>query len=167
MSLSMAAVLQLTGAGSVPTGLLVKVAWASKRPSCRPESALIGIVAFQVFPSAASWAAWGWARTWVPFCSMETETVSTLPEATPLRTRSWAWLLSALMKGWELLVIALSSREDGQPGSAPSSPSKTVSSPGRFGSGTCADHSIIRSEEHTSELQSRQYLVCRLLLEKK
>src|SRR3712207_9279893 len=28
-----------------------------------------------------------------------------------------------------------------------------------------ADHA--RSEEHTSELQSRQYLVCRLLLEKK
>src|SRR5258707_11926465 len=27
--------------------------------------------------------------------------------------------------------------------------------------------SIERSEEHTSELQSRQYLVCRLLLEKK
>src|SRR3712207_8110311 len=30
----------------------------------------------------------------------------------------------------------------------------------RIGAGT-------RSEEHTSELQSRQYLVCRLLLEKK
>src|SRR3712207_8516999 len=33
------------------------------------------------------------------------------------------------------------------------------------------EHAIIaagsRSEEHTSELQSRQYLVCRLLLEKK
>src|SRR3712207_8140991 len=28
-------------------------------------------------------------------------------------------------------------------------------------------HQPIRSEEHTSELQSRQYLVCRLLLEKK
>src|SRR3712207_7775609 len=27
--------------------------------------------------------------------------------------------------------------------------------------------SYVRSEEHTSELQSRQYLVCRLLLEKK
>src|SRR3712207_6916079 len=27
--------------------------------------------------------------------------------------------------------------------------------------------SWLRSEEHTSELQSRQYLVCRLLLEKK
>src|SRR3712207_7068389 len=26
---------------------------------------------------------------------------------------------------------------------------------------------LLRSEEHTSELQSRQYLVCRLLLEKK
>src|SRR3712207_7902716 len=28
-------------------------------------------------------------------------------------------------------------------------------------------HTPLRSEEHTSELQSRQYLVCRLLLEKK
>src|SRR3712207_9178365 len=30
-----------------------------------------------------------------------------------------------------------------------------------------AQHRGARSEEHTSELQSRQYLVCRLLLEKK
>src|SRR5258707_6401731 len=30
-----------------------------------------------------------------------------------------------------------------------------------------ADSAAERSEEHTSELQSRQYLVCRLLLEKK
>src|SRR3712207_7014203 len=29
------------------------------------------------------------------------------------------------------------------------------------------DVAELRSEEHTSELQSRQYLVCRLLLEKK
>src|SRR3712207_7208708 len=36
--------------------------------------------------------------------------------------------------------------------SVPSSPSEAAVSP--------------RSEEHTSELQSRQYLVCRLLLEK-
>src|SRR5258707_7507885 len=28
-------------------------------------------------------------------------------------------------------------------------------------------YQVARSEEHTSELQSRQYLVCRLLLEKK
>src|SRR3712207_7010932 len=36
---------------------------------------------------------------------------------------------------------------------------------------THIDHLVLspflRSEEHTSELQSRQYLVCRLLLEKK
>src|SRR3712207_7046820 len=36
---------------------------------------------------------------------------------------------------------------------------------GRVGRGGDADPG--RSEEHTSELQSRQYLVCRLLLEKK
>src|SRR5438445_8173884 len=30
-----------------------------------------------------------------------------------------------------------------------------------------AEQLVRRSEEHTSELQSRQYLVCRLLLEKK
>src|SRR3712207_8194280 len=29
------------------------------------------------------------------------------------------------------------------------------------------DRALVRSEEHTSELQSRQYLVCRLLLDKK
>src|SRR3712207_7154388 len=32
---------------------------------------------------------------------------------------------------------------------------------------TSSDIRPARSEEHTSELQSRQYLVCRLLLEKK
>src|SRR3712207_6950009 len=33
--------------------------------------------------------------------------------------------------------------------------------------GAVEQHQLRRSEEHTSELQSRQYLVCRLLLEKK
>src|SRR3712207_8489378 len=50
---------------------------------------------------------------------------------------------------------------------------KTVVFPG--GGGQPSDEGILtrltdgsqRSEEHTSELQSRQYLVCRLLLEKK
>src|SRR3712207_7567256 len=41
----------------------------------------------------------------------------------------------------------------------------------RHGEGVDADEPDVapdeRSEEHTSELQSRQYLVCRLLLEKK
>src|SRR5947209_15151968 len=35
------------------------------------------------------------------------------------------------------------------------------------GSGDVTVNNAVRSEEHTSELQSRQYLVCRLLLEKK
>src|SRR3712207_5456000 len=41
----------------------------------------------------------------------------------------------------------------------------TLTNPGTIGT----NHSVprLRSEEHTSELQSRQYLVCRLLLEKK
>src|SRR3712207_7687002 len=40
---------------------------------------------------------------------------------------------------------------------------------GREGQGRALDHAgdADRSEEHTSELQSRQYIVCRLLLEKK
>src|SRR3712207_6911874 len=33
--------------------------------------------------------------------------------------------------------------------------------------GLLQERGEVRSEEHTSELQSRQYLVCRLLLEKK
>src|SRR3712207_8861507 len=37
-----------------------------------------------------------------------------------------------------------------------------------YGALEAAGHAVhSRSEEHTSELQSRQYLVCRLLLEKK
>src|SRR3712207_6991469 len=35
------------------------------------------------------------------------------------------------------------------------------------GDADLAGVAVLRSEEHTSELQSRQYLVCRLLLEKK
>src|SRR3712207_8084105 len=38
---------------------------------------------------------------------------------------------------------------------------------GRPGGGALDRVVPVRSEEHTSELQSRQYLVCRLLLEKK
>src|SRR3712207_8095444 len=39
--------------------------------------------------------------------------------------------------------------------------------PGRSNALAIAARLGLRSEEHTSELQSRQYLVCRLLLEKK
>src|SRR3712207_8188775 len=62
-----------------------------------------------------------------------------------------------------------SSRAPARPGSA-RTPRRAGAgcSPARAGrrrGRTCA--APARSEEHTSELQSRQYLVCRLLLEKK
>src|SRR3712207_7127520 len=54
----------------------------------------------------------------------------------------------------------------------PNDPSKVIIDSPESASGLETWHSMIedgvsRSEEHTSELQSRQYLVCRLLLEKK
>src|SRR3712207_7367496 len=51
----------------------------------------------------------------------------------------------------------------------PSASSATANGlPGTSAADHCAACSTSsRSEEHTSELQSRQYLVCRLLLEKK
>src|SRR3712207_8964785 len=44
---------------------------------------------------------------------------------------------------------------------------RDVSDMGKAARVELAAHLLPRSEEHTSELQSRQYLVCRLLLEKK
>src|SRR3712207_7516128 len=52
----------------------------------------------------------------------------------------------------------------GRPGEAvPGSPCRHASGVDQMAPGAPG----LRSEEHTSELQSRQYLVCRLLLEKK
>src|SRR2546425_5359051 len=51
-----------------------------------------------------------------------------------------------------------SGRDDSPPRSSRSAPSASISS---------ARATAARSEEHTSELQSLAYLVCRLLLEKK
>src|SRR3712207_8664391 len=47
------------------------------------------------------------------------------------------------------------------------SPGPTVTPPAAASACSSASSTGARSEEHTSELQSRQYLVCRLLLEKK
>src|SRR4249920_4191526 len=59
----------------------------------------------------------------------------------------------------EIYTLSL---HDALPISLPS-PSRPVPRPG----GTSLDQAEGRSEEHTSELQSRPHLVCRLLLEKK
>src|SRR3712207_8853195 len=65
----------------------------------------------------------------------------------------------------DALPICTSSRtRASSPSSATPTPAPSRRSrPTRAADGT----SRSRSEEHTSELQSRQYLVCRLLLEKK
>src|SRR2546425_3623924 len=97
------------------------------------------------------------------------------------RTEALAWLRSS----WRLLAI---SHREAAPGNfwrplrrrtAPPSPSLTrqgfaplqarkLMGP-RFSAGIFPDSGATRrrSEEHTSELQSLAYLVCRLLLEKK
>src|SRR3712207_9178085 len=46
-------------------------------------------------------------------------------------------------------------------------PAASRCAPRRDRRGRAGEIGALRSEEHTSELQSRQYLVCRLLLEKK
>src|SRR3712207_7908845 len=71
--------------------------------------------------------------------------------AQPALQEGWVELLPLLADRWQeardLALLALASYR-GQSRSNTASP-------------------VQRSEEHTSELQSRQYLVCRLLLEKK
>src|SRR3712207_7886534 len=52
-------------------------------------------------------------------------------------------------------------------GVGPFSPSPLPPPVGDFRPPEIFVYNKLRSEEHTSELQSRQYLVCRLLLEKK
>src|SRR5258707_6086727 len=59
-----------------------------------------------------------------------------------------------------------SPRSPGSPSNALGDDSITVASFDFPESVLLADNTL-RSEEHTSELQSRQYLVCRLLLDKK
>src|SRR5690625_6741634 len=52
-------------------------------------------------------------------------------------------------------------------GVAPSTVSRALSRPGKARETPLREQPQRRSEEHTSELQSRGHLVCRLLLEKK
>src|SRR3712207_6875443 len=71
----------------------------------------------------------------------------------------------------EIYTLSL---HDALPISRPSKPrsrwrgATTTPTAGRSASASSPSRALsTRSEEHTSELQSRQYLVCRLLLEKK
>src|SRR3712207_7259033 len=73
-------------------------------------------------------------------------------------------LVEGLWKGSPQRVRAPYTKTSSLPAGIPSS-----TEPVKFGvnpAGPPAKPEYSRSEEHTSELQSRQYLVCRLLLEK-
>src|SRR3712207_8259130 len=72
-------------------------------------------------------------------------------------------------------AVLPAARRAGRPGAPPSPACGAAARPPAPGRGAAlrrralrlARRAAVRSEEHTSELQSRQYLVCRLLLEKK
>src|SRR3712207_8987406 len=85
--------------------------------------------------------------------------------------RSTLFPYTTLFRSARLAVVG---REDAAEGAAPEEvldgvPRRTgeVGVVGGAGRLTRQQRRRARSEEHTSELQSRQYLVCRLLLEKK
>src|SRR5437763_6754871 len=67
----------------------------------------------------------------------------------------------------DALPISCRRSRPGSPGrSRTCSPTRPSAAP-RSAGGRVGEHVLERSEEHTSELQSPMYLVCRLLLEKK
>src|SRR3712207_7986941 len=64
-------------------------------------------------------------------------------------------------------ALPIYSRQPGEVTSRSASAGSSSAAPGPRRTVAPRISSSSRSEEHTSELQSRQYLVCRLLLEKK
>src|SRR3712207_8022102 len=81
------------------------------------------------------------------------------PYTTLFRSR---WLLRVTLRRARFLVVLGSYWRDFFVNTVGLSDAQVVVIPNGV-----ADPGEPRSEEHTSELQSRQYLVCRLLLEKK
>src|SRR5476651_2848671 len=85
------------------------------------------------------------------------------------------WFVFLFGSGWVVFCVFFFQAEDGirdigvtgvQTCALPISICSSSRS-GPYAAGFASKACAPRSEEHTSELQSRQYLVCRLLLEKK
>src|SRR5687768_17902673 len=74
-------------------------------------------------------------------------------------------LFRSALSGVETLIQTCP--EDAPSGGPFTAPTWEALHPGEIAFAEPAEKSFTRSEEHTSELQSRLHLVCRLLLEKK
>src|SRR3712207_7313348 len=72
-----------------------------------------------------------------------------------------------LTKGSDLLVVDVTARPEVSAEALEREVAREIDRMHRDGVTDEEVGRAVRSEEHTSELQSRQYLVCRLLLEKK
>src|SRR3712207_7190126 len=79
--------------------------------------------------------------------------------------RSTLFPYTTLFRSWATLFCDSERCGSSEPGTAPSASRNSSTMAVRIA--VSRRHQCSRSEEHTSELQSRQYLVCRLLLEKK
>src|SRR3989441_6307240 len=88
----------------------------------------------------------------------------------PGSMRTFAWLPGRSRVSNDVLAGGTGTMKEARPASTVSADamsSETENGPGPLRMAACLCPSCNRSEEHTSELQSLAYLVCRLLLEKK
>src|SRR3712207_8475710 len=83
------------------------------------------------------------------------------PYTTLFRSPVKVGVVSLVSRSLGEIPVSLAAVSTGADGAAGAVVSTVIILPGDDGP------TLPRSEEHTSELQSRQYLVCRLLLEKK
>src|SRR3712207_4546388 len=83
------------------------------------------------------------------------------------RTPSSSMMLPSTISRWMWCAYAVSRTSSTHDRRQLASVRAVQNTSGNGMSAPSASSSRHRSEEHTSELQSRQYLVCRLLLEKK
>src|ERR1035437_5059190 len=100
------------------------------------------------------------ACSWTPPSSSPvTGSSPSCPEQKTKPSISIAWLYGPIAAGAVVVAISLRLIVVRLPSDLPARP------PAHRGGADCPFHCGPRSEEHTSELQSRQYLVCRLPLE--
>src|SRR3712207_407928 len=94
------------------------------------------------------------------------------PKSLPLRTHSQTsgWSLTAqdvFNNVVRTCVEAMAATQGHTQSLHTNALDEAIALPTDFSARIARNTQLLRSEEHTSELQSRQYLVCRLLLEKK